>query len=524
MSGTGTLLRLALRLDRVRLTVWVLVIALLPTLTAAQYQKLYPTRHDLDQVAGIVANPSLVALSGPLFGLNLGGLTAWKIGVTEFVLVALMSLLTVVRHTRTEEETGRAELVGAGVVGRQATLTAALLTVGLADAAIVVLTALGLIGTGLPAAGSVAFALAVGAMGLMFAAIGALAGQLAESGRSAIAIASAVLGASFLLRAVGDTGPTAVSWLSPMGWAMRVEAYAADRWWVLGLCAVFAAVLSGTAYALVTGRDLGAGLLPDRPGPPTAAPGLRSTFGLAWRLHRNILFGWLIGLAVAGAVLGGAAHGIDTADISNQRLTDILARMGGRGALLDAYLATAMSLTGLTAAAYTVQATLRLRAEEASGRVEPLLATDVGRVRWAASHLVFALVGTAALLGVAGAAAGLAYGAQIGDVGGQVPRLLGAALVQLPAVWILTGITVALFGLAPSWSAASWGVLVVFLATSLLGALLKFPQWLLDLSPFTHTPHLPGGGTSAAPLIWLTCVAAGLTMVGLAGWRRRDIG
>src|SRR5690349_15439693 len=107
MTGTLPLVRLALRLDRVRLPVWVLVIGLLPALTAAQYQKLYPTAESLRAVSGVISNPSLVALNGPLFGVSLGGLTALKIGATELVLAALMSLFTVVRHTRTEEETGR---------------------------------------------------------------------------------------------------------------------------------------------------------------------------------------------------------------------------------------------------------------------------------------------------------------------------------------------------------------------------------------------------------------------------------
>src|SRR6185369_654316 len=128
LNGTGALVRLALRLDRVRLTVWVLLLAVMPAGTAANYQKLYPTEESLQVVRGVLTNPSLVALNGPLFHLSIGALTAWKIGVTEFVLVALMSVLTVVRHTRNEEETGRQELVSAGVVGRYAPLTAALLT------------------------------------------------------------------------------------------------------------------------------------------------------------------------------------------------------------------------------------------------------------------------------------------------------------------------------------------------------------------------------------------------------------
>jgi ABC-2 type transport system permease protein len=518
------LARLALRLDRVRLSGWVLAIALLPAATAAQYLKLYPTEQSIQQVKGVISNPSLVALSGPLFRASLGGLTAWKILVTELILVALMSLLTVVRHTRTEEETGRLELIRAGVVGRYAPLTAALLVAGLANLAIVVLVALGLIGTGLPAAGSVVLGLAIGLVGLTFSAVAAVTAQLTESGRSAIAIAGAVLGASYLLRAVGDTGPTGLSWLSPIGWAMRMRPFAGDRWWVLGLAVGLVAVLIAVAYTLVGRRDLGAGLLPQRPGPAQAAPWLGSPLALAWRLHRGILIGWVIGMALAGATLGGAADGIGHAIGANQQITDLLARMGGRKGLLDAYLATVFGLTGLIAAVYTVQATLRLRAEETGGRIEPLLATGVGRIRWALSHLVFALLGSAALLAVAGAAAGLVYGLQIHDVGGQVPRLLAAALVQLPAAWILAGLGAALFGLAPRLAALTWAGLIACVLLLELGALLGLSQWLVDVSPFAHVPKLPGTAFTATPLLWLTGIAVALGAAGLAGFRRRDIG
>jgi ABC-2 type transport system permease protein len=523
-AGTGALVRLALRLDRFRLPVWVLTIALLPPATAAQYMKLYPTAQSIAQVSGVISNPSLVALNGPLFGSSLGGLTAWKIVATELVLAALMSLLTVVRHTRAEEETGRSELVAAGVVGRYAPLTAALLTAGLADLAVVALVTLGLIGTGLPVAGSVALALAIGVAGLMFAAVAAAAAQLTESARSATAVAVAVLGTSYLLRAVGDTGPTWVSWLSPIGWAMRLRPFAGNRWGVLGPAAALTAVVTVAAYAWAGRRDLGAGLLPQRPGPAQASPGLRSTLGLAWRLHRGILIGWVIGMALSGAALGGAAAGIGPAVGTNQQVSELLARMGGGQGLVDAYLTAASGIIGLVAATYTVQATLRLRAEETSGRVEPLLATRAGRIRWALSHLVFAFGGTAVLLAVAGACGGLAYGLQIHDVGGQVWRLLAAALVQLPAAWVLAGLGAALFGLAPRLTALTWAGLIVCLLLLELGALLGLSRWLVDFSPFAHVPKLPGTAFTATPMLWLVAVALTLTVAGLMGLRRRDIG
>jgi ABC-2 type transport system permease protein len=523
LTGTRALARLALRLDRVRLSVWVLGLAVMPMGTAANYFKLYPTQEDLRAVSDVLTNPSLVALSGPLYGVSIGGLTAWKIGVTEFILVGLMSLLTVVRHTRTEEETGRLELLRATVIGRHAPLTAALLVTGLANLAIAVLAALGLMATGLPAAGSVAFGLATGLVGMLFAGVAAAAAQLTQSARAAGGIAAAVLGGTYLLRAVGDTGPTWLSWLSPTGWALHLRPYAGERWWVAGLFVAFAVAFIAAGYALEGRRDVDAGLLPERPGPAAASPGLRTPLALAWRLHRGLLLGWTIGLALTGAVMGGAAAGIGDLESPNQQLTDILTRMGGASGIADAFLAAIFGITGMVAAAYTVQATLRLRQEESSGRVEALLATRVGRLRWAASHLTFALIGTGLLLAVAGVAGGLAYGAQVGDVGGQVGRLFGAAMVQLPATWVLAGIGTALIGLAPRLSALTWAALILSVLVVELGALFGMSQWIVDLAPFAHVPKLPGSAFTAAPVLWLTVVAVALGAAGLAGLRRRDI-
>ncbi len=522
MTGTWALTRLALRLDRVRLPVWVLVIGITPALTAANYRKLYPTPDALQGISGVIANPSLVALNGPLFGVSLGGLTAWKIGVTELVLAGIMSILLVIRHTRTEEETGRMELLGATVVGRYAPLTAALLVVGLANLGIAVLVVLGLIGTGLPAAGALAMGLSVAVGGVVFAAVAAVTAQLTESARAANALAVGVLGAAYLLRAAGDAGAEWMSWLSPIGWAMQMRPFAGERWWLLAPAVGLVAALAGAAYTLVRRRDLGAGLLPQRPGPAVGALG--NPLALAWRLHRGLLVGWVVGMAVSGAVLGGAAQGISHATNLNQQITDLLARMGGSKGLVDAYLATTMGFTGLVAAAYTVQTTLRLRAEEAAGRLEPVLATRAGRIRWALSHLVFALLGTAVLLAAAGAGAGLAYGIQIHDVGGQVSRLVTASMVQLPAAWVLAGLGAALFGLAPRFASLTWAGLVACVLLLELGALLGLNHLIVDASPFAHVPKLPGTAFTATPLLWLTAITVALTAAGLAGFRRRDIG
>jgi ABC-2 type transport system permease protein len=521
-ARTGALTRLALRLDRVRLPLWVLVIGVSPAATAKNYQKIYPTADSLKVVSGVLANPSLVALNGPLFRVSIGSLTGWKIGATAFVLAALMSIFTVVRHTRAEEETGRAELVGATVVGRRAPLTAALVTAALANAGIAVVTALGLMGTKLPTAGSFAFGLSIGLVGMVFAAVAAVAAQCTGSARTANGISGAVLGAAYLIRAVGDPGPTWLSWVSPIGWAMRLRPYASEQWWVALPLAGFVAVAVVVSYSLAARRDLGAGLVAERPAAPVASPSLGSPLGLAWRLQRGTLLGWVIAMAVAGAVMGGAAHSIGDVSGLSQQMLDLLARMGGRKALVDEFLATVFGLGGLTAAAYTVQATMRLRGEEANGRVESLLATGVSRIRWAASHLLFAAFGTAVLLAAFGAFAGLSYGASIHDYG-QVGRLTVASLVQLPAAWVLAGIGVALFGLSARLAIVTWAAFVACVLVVEIGAIVGLSHWLVDLSPFAHVPKLPGAAFTGTPVVLLVVVSVVLVAAGLAGFRRRDI-
>ncbi|MFC7550357.1 ABC transporter permease [Plantactinospora sp. GCM10030261] len=528
LIGTRHLIRLILRRDRLLLPLWVVPLGLLPMTYARSFQELFPTAAERQQYATTGGtNAGLVSLYGPLTGPSLGELVVWRGGFLP-IIVALASLLTVIRHTRVEEETGRRELLGATVLGRHAGLAAALVTTFAANLLLGALVAVTLAGS-LPVAGSIAAGTQLVVAGWTFAAIGGLAAQLTTGAGAARGIALGALGGVFLLRAVGDIsglsdGPFSwASWLSPIGWAHRIEPYAGDHWWVLGPAGAVTALVVAAAVVLSARRDLGAGLLPDRLGPATAAAGFRTPLALAWRLHRGSLAGWLVGFVLLGVVFGGLADSVGDMVGDNQDLADIFLRMGGRSALVDAYLVGIMQILGLLAAAYGIQAALRMRAEEVGMRAEPVLTAGVGRLRWAGSHLVFAALGPAGALLGAGAATGLVHGLNAGDIGGELPRVIGAAAVQLPAVWVLTAIAVALTGLLPRLVGASWAGLAVCLLLTLVGAAMRLDQWLLDVSPFTHLPKMPGGAVAVAPLVWLAMVAAGLATGGLTGLRRRDI-
>jgi ABC-2 type transport system permease protein len=528
LVGITELVRLAVRRDRIMLPAWTAVFVSVAAVSATATTDLYPTVGARVQAAGVMnSTPALVALYGRVFDpTSLGALSMWKLTAFGATLVAVLNVLLVIRHSRAEEESGRLELLGAAVLGRHAPLGAALVVALGADLAIGLLTALALVGAGLPIGGSFAFGLSWAAVGGAFAGVAAVAAQLTGNARAAIGLALAGLGAAYLLRAVGDTsgagGPRWLSWLSPLGWGQQVRPYAGERWWVLALPLGFGVATVAGAHLLTAHRDLGTGLLADRLGPAAAPRSLSGPFGLAWRLHRGALWAWLAGFAVLGAVLGSIASSVGGL-LDNPQVREMLARLGGTQLISDAFLAVEFGICGVVAAAYGVSAVLRLRSEETELRAEPVLATGVGRVRWMASHLVMAASGVATLLVVAGLGAGLAHGARTGQVGHEVVRLVGSALVQLPAGLVLVGVTAALFGALPHQAAAAWGALVFFLLLGEVGPLLRLDQWVMDLSPFGHLPRVPGNPVTVLPLVVLTVVSAVLVVAGLWGFRRRDV-
>lgn len=514
LTGTGALAWLALRRDRLLLPLWAVVVGGMVASGAGSIGALYDTPAARAEVAASMnANSSIRSLYGPVFGDSAGALVAWRFGVFAAALAAVMSLIVVVRHTLEEEETGRQEMLSAGRVGRRAPLTAALAAALTANTAVALLIAAGL--SGEDAAGAVALGLAVGGTGMVFATLAAIVAQLTESARLAKGLTAALLGMAFLLRAAGDAGgASALTWLSPVGWAENVRAFAAERWWVLLLMAAAVAGQTAVAYVLAGRRDIGMSFLPARPGP---ASGRLATAGaLAWRLQRGGVLGWTLGFLAAGLVFGGMVEGASDLVGDNAQARQTFERMGGRSGLENAFLAAMTGLFGMVAALYAVGSVLRLYGEETAGRAEPVLTTAVGRLRWAAGHLLIAFGGAALLMVAAAAGLTLSYGREAGPV-------LGAALAQLPAVWSLGGVAVLLYGALPKAAPAAWAAAGLCLALGWIGPALDLPQAVLDVSPFAHLPKLPGVAVSWPPLLALGALTGTLVAVGLAGLRRRDL-
>ncbi|MFR9724476.1 ABC transporter permease [Streptomyces sp. MS19] len=528
LAGTGVLLRFALRRDRVRLPVWIAALWAVNSLTLSSLTTEYAdagARAGLAETMGGAAGLAMTGPErylagdytyGPMMGQQMLGYLALAVGV--------LSVLTVVRHTRAEEETGRAELLRAAAVGRHAHLTAALTVAVGASLAVGALLAAGMAGAdaeGVTAGGSLLYGAACAASGVVFAGLAAVGAQISPFARGASGLGLGALGLAFALRAVGDVGADAFSWLSPIGWAQRTYVYVDDRWWPLLPAVALAVAAAAGAYALSTRRDVGAGLRPPRPGRPEASAGLLRPVGFALRLQRGVLAGFAAGALLFSLMYGSVLGDADDLLAENERLRESVLRLGGSG-LLEAFASVVMSVLAIVASLYVVQAVLRLRGEEGAGRAEPVLATGLSRARWAGSHLAVALTGGTLVMLLAGAGFGLS-GAASADDWSLFGELTLASLAYAPALWVTAGAALVLYGWLPKASAAAWAVPAYAFFAVYLGELLSLPDVLGDLSPIGHVPQVPAAEWRWLPLTLLTAVAACLIAAGLAGLRRRDV-
>ncbi|WP_214107786.1 ABC transporter permease [Acrocarpospora catenulata] len=531
-AGAWRLVRLALRRDRVRLPIWILVAMAVTAAGVAAVVDEFPDEASrAEALQGAATSPAVLLMRGVPVGTSLGAVVNFRNLASLLVLAALLSTFAVVRHTRQNEETGRAELVGAGSVGRYAGLIAALVVACGASLVLGLAITLTLLGSGLPAAGSLAFGTACALTGMAFAGIAAVSAQLFTGARAANACAAALVGVAYLVRGIGDAlgevtpdGVTTAwpSWLSPIGWGMLARPYGEERWWVLVLPVLLLAACVAGAFALAGRRDLGGGLIPDRPGPATGS--LHGPLGLAWRLNRGLVYGWVIGAAVAGAGIGSLGATVRDAMTANAGAVKVINQLAGGagGQLVDVFFAAMMNVFGVLAASFAVQALLRLRAEEAGGPGEAVLATAVGRSRWVAAHLACAAGGAAAVLLAAGVAMGLADAAAGGEEG--VLTMAGAGLAQLPAALTLAGFVVLVFGALPRFAVAlAWAGLVATIVWGMFGDMLGLPDAVRDLSPFSHVPAVPAVAATPGPILALVGVAAALAVGGMALFRHRDL-
>ena len=525
LTGTGTLLKASARFDGRGFAPWIVLAAALPASSVTAYPVIFPSPEERSGLAAAVgSNPALSIIFGRATHLlSVDGFTVWRSLTLGGLLAALGAIFAVTRGTRGGEDSGQAELLASGVMGRGTRLMSAIL---LALAGSLILGLVAGVVTGL-CGGSWETSLLLGstftASGGLFAAVAAVAAQLASDAHTANSISVSVLGVLFLFRGVFEALelPDWTAWVNPLGWISQTRPADVDRWWPLLPVAALTLLLLAIAFALQFRRDFGQGAIAPEPGPSRGK--LHGPWSLALRLNRATAVIWVCAFVVLGVVFGYLTTSIDDLLGSNPQAQAILAAGATSTAeLTRSFIKTILSLVGIIAAVAGVQVLLRMRSEEIQQRVEPLLATPLTRARYYAANVVTALALPAVLLGVSGTVmAGISGNA---DTGISFSQALLQAALTVPAVWTATAVAVFVIGVRPRASLVVWlGVLLSF-GLTLLGPTFRLPNWALGISPFWHVPTVTSAVVDASGLLWISVVTAALVLGGFVGFRRRDLG
>ena len=522
-----TLVRLSARIVRRSTLLLAVAGAAYVALEVVSYRTAYPNGVSALQFALFQDNPAVRMMQGVPAALETaGGFMAWDGGWIIQLILAVWAILTATRLLRGEEDQGRADLLLAGPV-RATQATGISLTV-LAAAGLVVAAALtaSLLASGAGWSGSVLFGLGLAGVTLTFMGIAAVASQLVDVRRRAAAVAAGVLAATYVLRMVGNsTDPRSwVRWWTPLGWMDELEPYGSPDLRALLPMLVVPALLCVLAVALRARRDTGGALLSRESGRKPRLRMLGSPMAFAWRSNRAVLLGWVLGLGFYSAVMGALIATMIDWLAGDQSYQQIMASLGFDAALSTlGFLAMIASMMGVAVALQVAWRVGAARAEEESGRAEALLARAVSRLRWLWGHALLALLGGLVLLVTTGTALWLGVVASGSDDITWVDSMK-SVLNTVPVVVLIGGLAVATFGLFPRLTVAvPVTATVVGYVLVLLGPALKWPAWVLNLSPFTHLAWVPMVPWAATAGIVMTCIGALLLVIGLLAFRRRDL-
>jgi ABC-2 type transport system permease protein len=526
-NKTGMLLGFILRQDRIRIPVWIISLGVLSLLTAGSFEGLYPTKESRQAIAETMMNPAMTAMLGKGYGIadyTYGAMFAHEMLLFTAIAVAIMSILFTARHTRSEEEDGRIEMVRSLPAGRLANLSAALLSLVLTNVLLGLLVGLGLYTMGIESMdlnGSLLYGFALGATGLFFAGATAVFAQISESSRGTIGMSFTLLGVAYLVRAVGDVSNEALSWISPLGWVLGSEVYVSNYWWPIALTAVVSLLLMILSFYLNALRDMGSGFLPSKSGKKYASHFLQSPFGLAVRLQRTGMISWAVGMFLIGASYGSIFGDLESFFSEIEMMQQLLPSADGFS-LTEQFTAKIMSIIAMISTVPALMVIFKLKGEEKAYRTEHLLARTVSRTRLLGSYLALALIISAIMQGAAAIGLGAAAVSVMED-GIPFTTFLGAGMVYLPAIWASLALGVLLVGFLPNLTGVAWLYLGYSFFVVYLGGMFQFDEWVGNLSPFAHIPELPIEEMNLVKISILTGIALVVTAAGFAGYNRRDI-
>ncbi len=526
MNSLYVMVRRQLRVNRTLLIVMTALITTNNIVQVTAYQSVFPdprTRAAL--LSSFTSNGALRAFYGYPFDIaNATGWLAWRSLGFVVIVTAIWGAFITIGALRGEEDAGRTELTLSGPQSRGTWLTAAFVAVTLETVAMGAVNALGLavfcVTRGLMTfAGTLEISLQLMLPALLFAAVGAVTSQLVGTARGARIAATMAVAIALIVRTAADTGSGIgwLRWVTPLGWLEELHPPAAPSPVALVLIAVTWMLLGGASTRLLAGRDIGLGLLPHS---DTRTP-RRFLLGTSWqaalRDEMPQLTMWLVGSVAYTLLLGSLTKTLLDLVKSNSAFSKLFTPSFN----LDAFIAASYSVVQVVATLLAVTMVVGARGEEASGRLELVLAQPLSRIGWLVTRATLG-AGVALVLALI-SAVGLWAGAAVVGQHLAFGSVIEAALNCIPLIVLSTGIAVVVLAIAPRAIAFVYAPIAVAYLWEALGTAIKAPSWSLDLSPFHALAAVPAQSFSLLPAAILTVAGLVLLVVGTSVFRGRDL-
>jgi ABC-2 type transport system permease protein len=519
--GTGKLTGFYLRQGWITRSIWLFTPALLIMSAMSSYGSMFASQFELNAfVDDNVLNPAVSAIHGFILSKDIQGIVAWNVKTVSLIVIAIFNILAVSKIMRGEEESGRADLLGSGVVGRQS-LFAVSITISFATNVVMgILMFLTMLLYGLPADGSLTLSLLMIVGGCLFASFGAVASQLASAKRTASSLGIGLMGLFYVLSFMNNlsAGNNPSSYFTPFRWFFIVRPFAGNHLAFLLVAICLVVIIVALALYLSSKRDVGAGVIHPKAGRSDASPGFNNVFALSWRMHRGLLIVWTIALGIFAFGIGSVDSLVSKMLGEQQTLASWMSLFGEPE---KAFLSLMVYVLCLFVSAYGILAVQKIRSEETDGRIEALLSTPMKRSKWMASHILFSTAGSTLILLVIGLCIAIGSVVSGGSVSAFIEIVL-MAIVKLPAVLTMAGIAVLLFGLLPKLSVGlSWAIYSLFILIQLLWEMALIPDIIFLLSPFGQV--YPTQSLTFATFMLLLAAACVLYGAGLLCFKKRDI-
>jgi ABC-2 type transport system permease protein len=498
----------------------------------------YPTRAARDELVRVANDlgPAAQGLSGkPVNVGTMGGYVQWKYGSVLLLIAALWSVLALSASLAGEARRGSLDLVAATPLSRRRIalekLAAHLSLLTVVAAAVALAAWLAgaafakLPGDEIPARAAVGFALWIWLMALAF---GGLAFVLAQFlGRAAAAwIAGSLLVAGPVLNNYKTLVPAfaGVAQVTPWAWtADHLPLAGQDDWASLVPVAVVAAVLLPLGIEAFARRDLGAATTVRVPGLPAVAVGRRGPAGRSLGERLPMALAWGLGLAAFGLAMAAGSRSLADAFAGSPDLARTVQGVFPGFDLTSAggFLSLFVQLLFVVAGFAAVTLVSGWAADEASGRLEVVLAAPLSRRSWA----LRSGLGVLAAIALLTVLTALGVGAGAAVAGGEaLTPMVGTLALGLYAA-ALAGVGLAVGGLVrPSVAAATVAVVVV--ATYLVDLLvpaLDLPEGLHRLALTAHLGQPMAGTWDAGGVVACLVLAVGGLLLGAEGLARRDL-